>query len=200
MGDRGWTGPSHFDGNPASYGDGLELPLGARALREAIQRMRERVSPSSVSALEELLGALSRLSALEKEIKAQRALLIAELLARGGTWQKAAEACGCKKQTLHKAHHAMVDALSGICNGSSGEKALRVMQLLHPQAVDSLIIKGHVEPQLVPVNGRLRLVLRRNPAAIASDAEFPQRRRPRSVVQSEGLQLRAVPLSRRGKT
>ncbi|MEV6542548.1 hypothetical protein [Streptomyces sp. NPDC051665] len=138
------------------------------------------------------MDALRRLAALEREIRAQRALLIAELLAHGGTWQKAADASGVKKQSLHKAYQDEVNELSGICKGAMGERALRILQLLHPEHVSRLVRKGHLEVQPGLVNGRSRLELRRNERAIAADADNADRLRT-SVARRPGRLGRGVP-------
>jgi hypothetical protein len=204
MGERGWAGPSYFDECADSYGDGLKLPLGARVLREALHRMRELADTPREGGAGELMDALRRLAALEREIKAQRALLIAELLARGGTWQKAADASGVKKQSLHKAYQGEVNELSGICMGARGGRPLRILQVLHPEYVSRLIRKGHLEVQPGRVNGRSGLELRRNEAAIAADADNAGRLRTPAARQPVRLgsgvpshAVRRVPIPRR---
>ncbi|MBD0711947.1 MULTISPECIES: hypothetical protein [unclassified Streptomyces] len=147
----------------------------------------------------ELLDALERLRAIELAISAEKTLIIAELLAHGGTWQKAADACKVQKQTLHKAFKDQVNAVSRICNGESSEKVLRLMDLLHPQTVAWLIRVGHIEVHTAMVNGRRERVFRRNVPAIA--AEQPVRRAHRGGSAAiPPRALRHVPLPRRPST
>ncbi|MFI5888067.1 hypothetical protein [Streptomyces sp. NPDC051554] len=166
--------------------------------------MRELAGTPREGGANELMDALRRLAALEREIKAQRALLIAELLAHGGTWQKAADASGVKKQSLHKAYQGEVNELSGICKGVMGGRALRILQLLHPEHVGRLIRKGHLEVEPGRVNGRSRLELRLNDGAIAADADNADRSRTRAVRRPVRLgsgvpshAVRRVPIPRR---
>ncbi|MEV6479362.1 hypothetical protein [Streptomyces sp. NPDC051576] len=167
-------------------------------LREAMTRLRELAKRPRTGGTEELLDALERLRAIELAIHAEKTLLIAELLANGGTWQKAADACNAQKQTLHKAFKDKVNAVSRICNDSSPEKVLRLMDLLHPQTVAWLIRLGHVEVQAAFANGRRERVLRRNVSAIAVDEQHAKRTRqgrPATGVQPQTL--RQFPLPRR---
>ncbi|WP_198535105.1 hypothetical protein [Streptomyces natalensis] len=173
----------------------MSLPLGARVLREAMMRLRELAGRPRDGGVEELLDALERLRVIEQEIKAERALLIAELLATGGTWQKAADACKVQKQTLHKAFKDKVNSISGICKDTSPEQVLRVMDLLHHQTVVLLIRKGHVDVQTAIVNARRERVLRRNPKAIAAEQRVV-RSRADGPLRSGG-DVRKVPLPRR---
>ena len=197
MTKRGWLGPSHFDDDPESYGDDLTLPLGTRVLREAMARLRELAERPRPGGTTELLDALERLRAIELAINAEKTLLIAELLANGGTWQKAADACNVQKQTLHKAFKDKVNAVSRICNDSSPEKVLRLMDLLHPKTMAWLIRLGHVEVRAAVVNGRRERVLRRNVSGIAVDEQNARTYlgRPATVVQPRNL--RRLPIPRR---
>lgn len=197
MAKRGWLGPSHFDDSPDSYGDDLTLPLGTRVLREAMTRLRELAGRPREGGAEELLDALKRLRAIELSIKAEKTLLIAELLANGGTWQKAADACKTQKQTLHKAFKDKVNSVSHICHDNSPEKVLRVMNLLHPQAVARLITLGHVEVRTASVNGQLERVLQRNPRAIASEIRLKESHPRDSTKTIEQRTLRSFPIPRR---
>ncbi|WP_329460865.1 hypothetical protein [Streptomyces sp. NBC_01431] len=174
------------------------LPLATRVLREAMTRLRELADRPRAGGTPELLDALERLRAIELAISAEKTLLIAEILANGGTWQKAADACKVQKQTLHKAYKDKVNAVSRICNDSAAEKVLRLMDLLHPQTVAWLIRLGHVEVQTAVVNGRRERVLRRNVSAIVADEQST--RRPHRERLSTGIQPRALrhfPLPRR---
>ncbi|WP_329351872.1 hypothetical protein OG226_41255 [Streptomyces sp. NBC_01261] len=197
MAKRGWLGPSHFDDRPDSYGDDLMLPLGTRVLREAMTRLRELAGRPRDGGAAELLDALERLRAIELAVNAEKALLIAELLATGGTWQKAADACKAQKQTLHKAFKDKVNSVSRICNDTSPEKVLRVMDLLHPQAVARLIHLGHVDVQAARVNGRRERVLQRNMRAITAEQRVSRSHSSDSVKSIKPQALRSFPLPRR---
>lgn len=197
MAQRGWLGPSHFNDCPDSYGDGLSLPLGTRVLREAMTRLRELGKRPRAGGATELLDALERLRAVELAVNAEKTLLIAELLANGGTWQKAADACKVQKQTLHKAFKDKVNTVSRICNDSSPEKVLRLMDLLHPQTVARLIRLGHVDVQVALVNGRRERVLRRSLPAITAERNVRRAHRSGSATVAQLKALRRVPLPRR---
>ncbi|WP_283470709.1 MULTISPECIES: hypothetical protein [unclassified Streptomyces] len=154
-----------------------------------MRRLRDLSGRPRAEGTEELVHALERLRAIEREVKLERALLIAELLAHGGTWQRAAEACGCTKQALHRAFQDKVNTLSSICKDSAPEKPLRVMMALHPQGVDHLFQKGHLQVGPQRVKGGIRLVMQRVPPAIAADAKIAA---PRPQPG-----LRSVPIPRR---
>ena len=160
-------------------------------------RLRKLAERPRTGGATELLDALERLRAIELAIRAEKTLLIAELLANGGTWQKAAEACKVQKQTLHKGFKDEVNAVSRICKDNSSEKALRLMDLLHPRAVGRLIRLGHVEVQAAVLNGRRERVLRRNARAIAVDESTNRALRGGPSTAVHPGTLRRIPLPRR---
>jgi hypothetical protein len=142
-------------------------------------------------------SSLKRLKAIELAIDAEKTLLIAELLATGGTWQKAADASKAQKQTLHKEFKDKVNSVSHICHDASPEKVLRVMDFLHPQAVARLIRLGHVGFQAARVDGRREHVLQRNIRAIIAEQRLNRSHPGNSMKAVKPQALRSFPIPRR---
>ncbi|MFI9325091.1 hypothetical protein ACIGXI_35670 [Kitasatospora aureofaciens] len=168
MGERyRWKGPSHFDGTPETFGDGLELAPAVRVLREAVIKLREIVPRPPGDPAEELLDALARLTAIEKAVAAERTLLLAEANYHGATWQQMAQACRVRRQSLHKRYVERVTRVIGICSDSSSEKPLRLIMELYPNTFNRLVELGLINPEPSTTDGRPQLVFRRHTHAIA---------------------------------
>ncbi|MFE4357247.1 hypothetical protein [Kitasatospora sp. NPDC056800] len=167
MGERyRWKGPSHFDATPETFGDGLKLAPAVRALREAVNKLRELVPRPVGGQVDELLDALARLTAIEKAVAAERTLLLAEANYHGATWEQMAHACGVRRQSLHKRYAERVTRVIGICSDSNSEKPLRLIMELYPKTFYRLVEVGLINPEPSRADGRRRLAFRRHTHAI----------------------------------